>query len=207
VIEGANLFQFLEKGGPIMYPLGLCSVLLLGIVFERAWSLRLRRILPTRFLIEVDDLVRRGKLPEASTLCKTNDSSIARIFLAGLQHPTRPRELCREALEAAGRQESAKLQTNLGILAAIASVSPLLGLLGTVMGLLQVFRTIEAHGAGNTSIFAGGIYQALITTVVGLIIAIPAFLVTKYFESKVESLVREMERAGLELLDLLRGES
>lgn len=194
---------YFTMGGPVMYPLGLCSVLILAIALERLFMLRRQRVLPAAFCLEVEDLLKEMRVPEAAMLCKANGSSLARVLYAGLTSPLQTWEMRKETVESIGRQECHLLEARLGFLSALTGASPLLGLLGTVTGLLRVFQTIEAAGTGNTALFASGIYEALITTVFGLGIAIPGFLIFKFLERRVEELVVEMEVKTLRILALV----
>ena len=195
--------ELFVKGGILMWPLLACSVAALAVVIERALRVRPKKVMPQEFLSEVEDLVQRRKLPEAMTLCKTNNSSLAQILLKGIENFGKNRAVIKEKIEEVGRRESAQLEKGCGILGTVASIAPLLGLLGTVFGMIKVFHVISVKGNSNVEYLSGGISEALITTAAGLIIAIPVLVAYKYFLSKVETLVTEMEEHSVRILDKL----
>jgi len=200
-----SLFPLMERGGWVMWPIVILSMLALAIILERTWMLLLMssRIAPSSFLKELMSLLDRGRLEAAVVACRKNDSIMARILLSGLSLHGEPRAVIREALEDAGRRESRELERYLGVLAAIAGVSPLLGLLGTVMGMIEIFNKIALEHIGQFEHLAGGIYVALYTTAAGLIVAIPAYLAFRSFSGLAERKIQEMEDWALELLERL----
>jgi len=197
------MYELFLKGGIIMYPIAFCSVLALGIFLERLWKLREKKVIPKDFLIEVEDLISRRKLHEALILCRRDKSSMASIIFEGIRNYSQGREAVKDAVEGVGRQESAKLERYVGVVGAVASISPLLGLLGTVTGMIKAFNVISVQGVGNPASLAEGISEALITTAAGLIVAIPAFVMYRYLISKVDRLVLTMEKYSLHLADLM----
>ncbi|MBW1645344.1 MAG: MotA/TolQ/ExbB proton channel family protein [Deltaproteobacteria bacterium] len=198
------MYEFVLKGGILMYPILLCSVLAVAILLERLWALRRSKIIPNSFVIEIGDLIKRNKLEESMTLCKLNDTPIARILMAGIRKHGRGREVVKEAIEEVGRMEAASLERYLTTLGTIAGISPLLGLLGTVTGMIKAFTVISHAGIGNPQMLAGGISEALFTTAAGLTVAIPAFVFYKYLRSRVDKMVLRMERISMDILDLLQ---
>lgn len=200
------MYQFVMKGGYLMYPIILCSILTLAILFERLFALRRSRIIPEKFIIEVSDLVRQQRMEDALTQCRLNDSSISRILMAGISRYQRSRQQVKEAIEDIGRLEAANLERYLAILGTIAGIAPLLGLLGTVTGMIKAFSVISHAGIGNPQMLAGGISEALITTAAGLTVAIPAFVFYKLLRSRVDKRILRMERVSIELLDLINQE-
>jgi biopolymer transport protein ExbB len=200
------MYQFVMKGGVLMYPIIICSVLAVAIFFERLFSLRRSRIIPEKFVIEVGDLVRQGRMEDAMTKCKLNDSSIARILMAGISRHNKPHQQVKEAIEDVGRLEAANLERYLTILGTIAGIAPLLGLLGTVTGMIKAFTVISHAGIGNPQQLAGGISEALITTAAGLSVAIPSFVFYKMLRSRVDKRILRMEQVSLEMLDLIARE-
>jgi biopolymer transport protein ExbB len=197
--------DYIMKGGVIMIPIVLCSVLALGIILERLWSLRRKGILRYDLLHRIEDLLREQKIPEATTLCKRHPSTMTRILLVAILNYDRPKAEIKEMIEDHGRQEVPLLERYLGFLGTIASISPFLGLLGTVVGLLKVFEAIaQAGGVTNAAILSEGIHNALITTVAGLCVAIPSLVAYNYLTRKVEGLVLEVERVSLRLLNILK---
>ena len=197
------MYQFVMKGGYLMYPIMFCSVLTLAIFFERLFALRRSRIIPDKFIIEVSDLVRQQRMEDAMTQCRLNNSSIARVLMAGISRHNRSRQQVKEAIEDVGRLAAATLERFLTILGTIAGIAPLLGLLGTVTGMIKAFSVISHAGIGNPQMLAGGISEALITTAAGLTVAIPAFVFYKFLRSRVDKRVLLMERASIEILDLI----
>jgi biopolymer transport protein ExbB len=188
-----------------MYPIFFCSVACLAIFLERIWVLRRKLIIPKDFIDKVEELVKRDKIEEAIFLCRGHRSSIARIFLAGLRNVGRGMWLVKEAVEDKGRREGVILERNIGILLTIANLSPLLGLLGTVSGMIKTFNAISVHGVGGSAPLAGGIAEALITTAAGLIVAIPTLVAYRFLTDKAQVLVFEMEESSIRLLDTIEG--
>jgi len=200
------MYQFVMKGGYLMYPIILCSILTMAILFERLFALRRSRIIPEKFIIEVSDLVRQQRMEDALTQCRLNDSSISRILMAGISRHDKSRQQVKEAIEDIGRLEAANLERFLNILGTIAGIAPLLRLLGTVTGMIKAFSVISHAGIGNPQMLAGGISEALITTAAGLTVAIPAFVFYKLLRSRVDKRILRMERVSIELLDLINQE-
>jgi biopolymer transport protein ExbB len=198
------MLEFIIKGGPVMVPLLLCSVISLSIIVERCLSLRRSRILRYDVLQRIEDLLRDRKIPEASTLCKRYPSSMTRVLLAAILNHDKSRQEIKEIIEDAGRQEVPVLERYLTILGTIASISVLLGLLGTVSGMIRTFNAIAALGYGHPEALAAGISEALVATATGLAIAIPTLVMYNYFTSKVDSLVIEMEKNSLRMLSILK---
>jgi len=200
-----QMLDYVARGGIVMIPILVCSVVALIIIFERLWSLRRKRIFRFDILDTVEQLLREHKIPEATTLCKRHDSTMTRLVLVVLLNADRPKAEIKELIEDHGRQEVPFLERYLTMLGTIASISPLLGLLGTVVGLLRVFDAISQEGGvTNAAILSAGIQNALITTVAGLCVAIPSLVAYNYFARRAESLVLEMERISLRLLNILK---
>ena len=202
-----DTFEFLARGGPIMGVIAFASVSALAIFIERLWSLQRHRIVPARFVHVVRDLLTRGRLDEARNVCSTNDSSIAVILHAGLRHAGGGRALIREAMQDRGRREAAELERFTGALGSIATVSPLLGLLGTITGMIKTFQrvneTVAQTGDVSPGALASGIWEALVTTAAGLAVAIPAFLAYRFIIAKVDRLVIDLEEVSLDMVDLM----
>ena len=193
-----------SPGTWIVVAIGLFSVVALAIFLERLWALQRTKVLPRAFVIRVRDLVAREEIPEAMTACKTDDSPTARVLMAGLRTFGRSRPEVKEHLEEVGRLEARDLLRWTGAIAVVARVAPLMGLFGTVWGMINVFAAIEEFGVGNASALAGGIGTALYTTFAGLLVAIPAHLAHAWIVSRAERLIMEMEELSLEMLDLLK---
>ena len=200
-----QMLDYVARGGIVMIPILVCSVVALIIIFERLWSLRRQRIFRFDILDTIEQLLREHKIPEATTLCKRHDSTMTRLVLVTLLNADRPKAEIKELIEDHGRQEVPFLERYLTMLGTIASISPLLGLLGTVVGLLRVFDAISQEGGvTNAAILSSGIQNALITTVAGLCVAIPSLVAYNYFARRAESLVLEVERISLRLLNILK---
>ena len=193
-----------SPGTWIVVAIGVFSVVALAIFLERLWALQRAKVLPRAFVIRVRDLVAREEIPEAMTACKTDDSPTARVLMAGLRTFGRSRPEVKEHLEEVGRLEARDLLRWTGAIAVVARVAPLMGLFGTVWGMINVFAAIEEFGVGNASALAGGIGTALYTTFAGLLVAIPAHLGHAWIVSRAERLIMEMEELSLEMLDLLK---
>jgi len=200
-----QMLDYIARGGIVMIPILVCSVVALLIIFERLWSLQRKRIFRFDILDTIEQLLREHKIPEATTLCKRHDSTMTRLLLVALLNSDRPKAEIKELIEDHGRQEVPFLERYLTMLGTIASISPFLGLLGTVVGLLRVFDAISQEGGvTNTAILSSGIQNALITTVAGLCVAIPSLVAYNYFARRAESLVLEVERISLRLLNILK---
>ena len=199
------MIELVIKGGPFMYPILFCSVVSLAIFMERLWVLRRVLIIPKDFIVKVEDHVKRNKIAEAMFLCQGNSSSIARIFLAGLKNAGKGMWLVKEAIEEKGRREGSILERNIGVLLTIANLSPLLGLLGTVSGMIRTFNAISVHGVGAPAHLAGGIAEALITTAAGLLVAIPTLVAYRFLVDKAQILIFEMEESSIRLVETLEG--
>lgn len=200
--EQYRLLDIILKGGWVMVPLILCSVLSLGLMVERlVWGPRKSRIIPPSFVAEIRGLIQSGRLEQAHGLCRATDAPLAHLVYAALRNAHRPREYIVEAMELVGRRESSGLQRFLGILGTIAAVSPLLGLLGTVSGMMHAFSEFRAEGIGNPTVLSAGIAEALITTAFGLTIAIPTLIFYRSFLHHTRQLVLEMEEISLSILE------
>jgi biopolymer transport protein ExbB len=198
------MIDMVIKGGPIMAPILLCSVIALAIVVERCLSLRRNRILRYDILQRIEELLRDRKIPEATTLCKRYPSSMTRILLAAILNHDKTRQDIKEIIEDAGRHEIPVLERYLPVLGTIASIAVLLGLLGTILGMIRTFNAIAALGYGHPEALAGGISEALIATAAGLAVAIPTLVLYNFFTSKVDALVIDMEKHSLRMLSILK---
>ena len=201
------MWDFMQKGGPIMWPILLCSVIAFAIVIERLIRLRQEQIDTKAFMEQISKSLKRNKVMEALDLCDRTGGPIANILKAGILKHDRPRNEVREAIEDASIHEVPRLERNLPVLATVAHVAPLLGLLGTVTGLVKAFQVIESKATVlnpvNPGDLAGGIWEALLTTVFGLCVAIPTFVAFNYLVSRVDGFVLEMERSATDLMNIL----
>ena len=191
------LVSVFSKGGPVMWPILLSSILALAICFERAYNLRSEKVVDTSFTAEVRRLSSKGNLDRALKLCEENPSSMARILKAGLNRSSHGILEIERAIEAAGAHEATLMESNLRGLGVLANITPMMGLLGTVMGMIKAFNVISESGSGNPGLVASGIAEALITTAAGLIIGIPALAAYHYFRGKVDKFIYDMEEESL----------
>ena len=198
------MYQYLVKGGILMIPILLCSIVGLTVFFERLWTLRVKRNIPPDLLRRCEDLVRRGLIEEAMALCRRSRSPTGRVLQTALKNAGLGREAIKESVQEVGRREAAHLERYVGVLGTVANVSPLLGLLGTVSGMIKAFTVISVQGVGNPASLAGGISEALITTAAGLTVAIPTFVAYRYFIGKTDRLVLELEQHAIHFVDLLK---
>lgn len=198
------MFEIIKSGGWLMLPLVLCSIMVVAIVAERLWTLQTRRVAPEHLAAQVWNWLKNGELDDERLQMLRAGSSLGRILAAGLEQRHASRAAMNEAIEDTGRHVVHELDRYLITLGTIASISPLLGLLGTVLGIMHVFAAISIAGLGNPAMLAGGISQALITTVAGLTVAIPAYILYRYLRGKVDDLVVRMERETTRLMHALR---
>jgi len=201
------MWQLFLKGGPVMWPILFCSVFALAIIVDKFISLHRDRIDVHDFLKKLLEKLKRKDVGGALNLCDQYHVGVCRILKAGILKFDRTREEIKESIEEAFLYEVPKLEKNLNILATIAHVSPLLGLLGTVTGMVRCFHTIQvktmAFNPVSAADLAGGIWEALLTTVFGLVVAIPTFVAYNYFANRINYLILEMEQASTELLNFL----
>jgi len=201
------MLSWIKEGGPIMFFIIGCSIIALTIFLERLWQLYLAQIDTKKFMASVTETVRRGNIKAAIDLCTRTSGPLANILKAGILRHDRSRAEIKEAIEDAGLHEIPKLEKNISMLATIAHITPLLGLLGTVLGMVEAFRVIQEKAIMlspvNPGDLAGGIWRALITTVAGLSVAIPTFVVYNYLVSRVENIVLDMERNSTDLINIL----
>jgi biopolymer transport protein ExbB len=200
-----SLIDFFEAGGPVMWPLLICSLASLAIIIERLINLRRSKILDPSIVERVTGLVEGGRVDRAVDVCRTQPGIYTNIVLAGLEVAGKGESVAKEEVEDAGRHETTRLSRYLGALGTVVGISPLLGLTGTVFGMIEVFKTIAEVGAGQAEQLSNGISQALITTAFGLLIAIPSLVAYNYFQSKAESIITDLERETLRVLRGLYG--
>ncbi len=200
-----DLLELFQLGGFVLPILILLAIVSLAIVGNRFWVLRRARIAPAGLAARAGDLIEAGKVQQAVKVLYENDTPLARMMLVALQQVGQPREVIKEVVEESGRHEVAHLDRYLNFLGSIAGVAPLLGLLGTVFGIMHAFAAIGMVGAGDPKALAGGISEALITTASGLIVAIPSLMFYRYFKGRVDVLVLAIEKEALKLVNLLVG--
>ncbi len=200
------MLEFVKAGGWLMLPILLCSVIALAIVLERFWTLRRQRIAPDNLVERVWQWARQGQLDGRRIKALQESSPLGRILAAGLVNRHHSREIMKESIEDVGRHVVHQLSRYLNTLGTIAAITPLLGLLGTVLGMIDVFAVITTQGVGDPSQLAGGISKALITTAAGLSVAIPSLIFYRYFRGVLDSLVVSMEEEALKMVEVLEGE-
>ena len=209
-LKPPTVFELLDQGGPVMYPIYACSILALAFAIERAISLRRGRILPPAFILNVRGLLaaRPVDREKVLTYCQANPSPISRIFQAAVKRLRRPLPEIEKTIEDAGAKEVRLLRRNCRVLSGVAYIAPLLGLLGTVLGMIKCFSQVSTGEAlGRAERLAGGIYQALVTTAGGLTVAIPAAVLYLMFTAKIEKLVGEMDDLSLEFVESVADET
>jgi len=199
--------EFFKAGGLLMLPLFACSIIAIAIIAERFWSLQTKRILPPNLLPQIWRWLKQSKQISPNRIeGLRKNSPLGQILAAGLQDADCSRDITKENIEDVGRHVTLSLEQNLNALGTIAAITPLLGLLGTVFGMIEVFAVITTEGVGNPEVLAGGISKALITTAMGLLVAIPSLIFYRYFRGKVNILVVEMEQEAMKLIEILHGE-
>jgi len=189
-----------------MLPLLACSVLAAAIILERLWSLQEKRVLPQNLSAKVWDWVARNELNDAHIETLRDSSALGEVLAAALANRQRDLDTIKERVQDTGRHVVHELERFINTLGTIAAISPLLGLLGTVVGMIKVFAAITTHGVGDPTVLAGGISEALITTAAGLTVAIPALIGYRYLRSRIDSLVVQMEKEAIKLVDRIRDE-
>ncbi|MEQ1545717.1 MotA/TolQ/ExbB proton channel family protein [Methyloglobulus sp.] len=200
------MFEIIKSGGWMMFPIILSSIIAMAIVGERFWSLQKKKILPPDLLPQVRRLYVENKMDEPTLRRLKTSSPLGYILAAGLANSNHGRRIMKDCMEEAGRKVAHDLERFLNALGTIAAVGPLLGLLGTVFGMIEIFSSMMKHGAGDPSSLAGGISVALITTAAGLTVAIPSLIFHRYFERLVDEFVVSMEEEALKLIDVLHGD-
>ncbi len=200
------MFELVQAGGWLMLPIIACSIVAMAIILERFWALRKQRVSPSRLTAEIWNWHKNGDLTRDRILKIRDSSPLGRILAAGLLNRAHSREVMKEAVGEVGRQVVSELERYLNTLGTIASITPLLGLLGTVIGMIKVFTVITSAGVGDPGILAGGISEALITTATGLSVAIPSVIFHRYFSGRVDLLAIHMEEQALKIVEIMQGE-
>lgn len=205
--RGVNaVLELMKAGGWLMWPILACSLVAMTIILERLWSLRRRRVMPANLMEQVWQWQRDQALTPERIQSLAQGSPLGRLLSAGLVNRHHSRDVMKEAINDVGRQVVADLERYLNTLGTIAAVSPLLGLLGTVFGMIDIFTVIIDAGVGNPGILAGGISEALITTAAGLTVAIPSLMFHRYFDGLVNRYALAMEEQALNLVEVIKGE-
>ena len=200
------MLAFIQTGGFFMWPLMACSILTLAIILERFWTLRKTGVAPNGLLGEVMTRLRDDRMTIDYIRSMQSKAGLASIFAAGLLNSKHGRSAMKESVQEAASHVIHELERFMNTLGTIAAISPLLGLLGTVVGMIKVFSVLMESGAGNTALLAGGISEALLTTAAGLGVAIPALIFHRFFSRKIDVLVVTMEQQSTKLVDSLHGD-
>ncbi|MBK7114662.1 MAG: MotA/TolQ/ExbB proton channel family protein [Proteobacteria bacterium] len=203
------MWEIVRAGGPLMWPILLCSVIAAAIILERMWTLQLRRVVPTDLTRRIWALVEAGQINDKVVAALETNSPLGKLLAAGLKSRHRPRAVMMERLEDEGRHVAQDLDRFLNTLGTIAGVAPLIGLLGTVTGIIKAFNAIQEGGMGDPRLLSGGISEALITTAAGLCVAIPSYIAYRHLRRRVDRIVAQMERDVVRFADALndRGEN
>lgn len=198
------MLDLLQKGGPLMWIIVLCSITAVGIFFERLFALHRSSIPVGEMLRGLSNILRKENYAEALQECATTPGPVARVAHAMILRHNAPREDLRDIAQEAGQLEVPKLERNMPLLSTIAYATPLIGLLGTIIGLLTTFQEIASQsGYASATDIAEGVYEALLTTAGSLAVALPAFIAYSYLSARINGLIHDMERAGIEILAIL----
>lgn len=201
------MFEIIIAGGWVMWPIILCSIVAMAIICERFWSLRTEKIMPRQLGAQVWNLYRKNQLDASFVRKMRSESPLGAVLAAGIINYPHGREIMKESIEQSGRAAVHYMGRYLNTLGTIASISPYLGLLGSVLGMIKVFSTFsESTGVGNPMHLAGGISEILITTASGLAVAIPSLMFHRYFDGRVDELALRLEEEALHLVERMHGE-
>jgi biopolymer transport protein ExbB len=200
------VLELVKAGGWLMLPIIACSVIALAIIAERLWSLQVRRVLPKHLVAQVWRWEKVNQLNDENLRDLQASSPLGTILTAGILNRLQNRDIMKESIEDTGRHVVHELERYLNSLGTIAAITPLLGLLGTVIGMIKVFATITTQGVGDPGALAGGISEALITTAAGMSVAIPTLMFYRYFRGRVRMLVLKMEQEAMTMIEIMHGE-
>ncbi|MCH8964143.1 MAG: MotA/TolQ/ExbB proton channel family protein [Planctomycetes bacterium] len=204
-VEVQSVWDFILKGGPMMIPLAICSLVALAVIVERIMSLRRSRVIPPGFMDGLKAEMKNGTEDHARAVdfCRRNGSPIANILAAGIRKLAKPIEVVEKHIQDAGEREMVRLRKYLRLLSVVAAIAPLMGLLGTIFGMIRAFQTvaISPEAMGKTALMAKGIYEAMITTAAGLILAIPVLVCYHWISAKIDGLVFDMDQLTVEFID------
>ncbi len=200
------MYELVQAGGWLMIPILLCSVIAAAIIIERTWTLRQKKVIPTKLLTGIWNLLNSDALTDKHIAEIESGSPLGKVLAAGLINRHLSRDLIRESIEETGRHVVHEMERFMNTLGTISTITPLLGLLGTVIGMIRVFTAITVVGVGDPAQLAGGISEALITTATGLTIAIPSLIFYRHLKRKVDDLVVAMEQEAMKLVEFLHGD-
>ena len=199
------MFEIVKAGGWLMLPIILCSITAIAIIGERIWTLQRKKVAPKHLVAQIWHWHKNKELNLENIKFLQASSPLGNVLAAGLVNRHHSREIMKEAIEDTGRHVAQELEKFLNSLGTVASVTPLLGLLGTVIGMIKVFTAITTQGVGDPAVLAGGISEALITTASGLSVAIPSLMFHRYFRGRVDELVVDMEKDALKMVEIMVG--
>jgi biopolymer transport protein ExbB len=194
------MYEIVKAGGIMMVPIIIASIIAIAIIVERLWTLQRDRVLPSELFEKVWQWVESNQLQDKHVLALQQNSPLGKVLAAGLMNRHRPREVMREAIEDAGRHVIHELERFLSALGTIAGIAPLLGLLGTVFGMIRTFNSITTTGIGSPATLSSGIAEALVATAAGLTVAIPSLICFRLLRRRVDGLVVEMEKEAIKLV-------
>lgn len=200
------MFEIVKSGGWLMLPIIISSIVALAIIGERLFALKRQKVIPKHLVAQIWHWHNKGQLADEQIAQIRKGSPLGRVLAAGLSNMNNSREIMKESIEESGRHEVHEMERYLNSLGTVAAVSPLLGLLGTVIGMIKVFSVITQEGVGNPTVLSGGISEALITTAAGLSVAIPSLMFYRYLRGKVEELVVFMEQEAIKLVEVIHGD-
>ncbi|MGH8263165.1 MAG: MotA/TolQ/ExbB proton channel family protein [Steroidobacterales bacterium] len=197
------MWELVKAGGYVMWPIILCSIAAAAIFVERLWTLQASRVLPKELTRKVLQWIETRDLNDKMIAALEQNSPLGKVIAVGLANRNRPRDVLVERVADTGRHVVHELERFIGMLGTIASIAPLLGLLGTVTGIIRAFNDLALKGGGDPRILSGGIAEALITTAAGLLVAIPALVGYRYLRGRVEGLVVEMEKEAMQFVEFI----
>lgn len=206
-MEEMATLDYFTKGGPVMYVLTACSIVAVAIFVERLWAMRADRVAPPRLMSEVEELVKSGKMQEAIARCVGSHTAAGAIFAAVLRKAEQPEEKLKEVAQEVGRREAARLERFVDAVGVVSALGPLLGLLGTVFGMIKVFQKVNEVGAGSPVEMAAGIWEALLATAFGLLVGIPALVMYRFLLARADTIVLHLEDEAVALIEALKGKS
>lgn len=199
-----NALDYFTKGGPVMYVLTACSIVAVALFVERLWAMRGDRVNPPHLVTEVGELLRGGKHAEALARAIASHSPAGAVFAAILRRSDLPEPSLKEVAQEVGRREAARLERFVEAIGVISALGPLLGLLGTVFGMIKVFQKVNEVGAGSPIEMAAGIWEALLATAFGLLVGIPALVMYRFLLARADSLVLALEDEAVALIETLK---
>jgi biopolymer transport protein ExbB len=200
------VFEIIKAGGWLMWPLILCSIGSIAIIAERFWALQSKKIIPKHLVAQVWNWHKKNELTVDALRQLREGSPLGRVLAAGILNRGHSRTIMKEAIEEAGRHEIHEMERFLNTLGTIAAVSPLIGLLGSVVGLMEVFSSMTTHGVGNPQALGAGISKIMIATAAGLGVAIPALIFYRYFQRRVDEIAISLEQEAIKMVEVMQGE-